>query len=356
MSAINVSHNKFANKLAVHEGLLLFAENAQELQFRQESRIGRSISRSAVENVLKIFGQEDSAGRVVWGRDPTRGFILRTDNCQTFSKERVPGVGRESQVMMGMSCIVNEPNTYNREIMTVARKREIVAKNRRQELTVDGLLGMIDTPHIHTVCELHWMACFVRIIPQLKDLRSAVHNLFRAEGRADKISVPAQKTKVEPLKTCAKDEKLIVELKDALLDFMEQMGVTKETFDGRQIYVGGDGLTFEMMLRLKDYSQFLDDDFDRLDFLEPFLETWHTAWTNDSRIHENFWGAVDEDYSTLGHSASKIGVQKPSKLDKVDYYKGRYLLNLVLDARMMDCWRYVNLPLRGRLMVQTYIE
>ncbi|KAF6748295.1 hypothetical protein DFP72DRAFT_1074559 [Ephemerocybe angulata] len=45
------------------------------------------------------------------------------------------------------------------------------------------------------------------------------------------------------------------------------------------------------------------------------------------------------DPSTSGHSSTVIGRAPPANLKKVDYYPAVDLLYLVLDTRMLDCWR-----------------
>lgn len=104
--------------------------------------------------------------------------------------------------------------------------------------------------------------------------------------------------------------------------------------------VGGDGLTYEKMVQLKIYLQFHDDSFESFDTLQPALAAWHTEWTNLSRIYETHWDSIlSQDPSTLGHSAALIGRRAPADLKKVDYYPSVELMYLVLDVRMLDCWR-----------------
>jgi len=48
------------------------------------------------------------------------------------------------------------------------------------------------------------------------------------------------------------------------------------------------------------------------------------------------------DPSSLGHSAAKIiGRKKPTNLKKVDYHQHSQLAYLILDVRILDCWRFV---------------
>lgn len=122
------------------------------------------------------------------------------------------------------------------------------------------------------------------------------------------------------------------------------MGYTEDSPPDHLIHVGGDGLTCERMVLLKLYMQFHDTPFQRLEWLQPFLKTWHTSWTDLSRIFEAHWDSLlSSDPSSIGHSANQIKrkAQAPSSLKKVDYYPYSELAYQVLDARILDCWRYV---------------
>lgn len=321
--------------------MLLFASDAEDLLFRHSSRVGRAVSKNTVINNLRRLGHDNSNLLRIWGRDPSIGLLLRIDNVQTFFESRIPGFGRENEVMMGISGLAMQSVDYIPELVTIDAMKKFVEDGRRQDLTVERLLRMINTRHIHRMAILHWAKVIATYIPELHPLLPEIHKRIRAESlQSTGVNTPLHRTQIRPLATSAKDEKQLSELKDAIRDFLDQIGQTKDSYQRRKVFVGGDGLTFELMLRLKDYLQFQDDEFDRLDLIEPFLEQWHTAWTDLSRIFETFWGdQLLKNPASLGHSASKIGVKTPSNLSKVDYYSGRHTAYLVLDARMMDCVR-----------------
>ena len=95
----------------------------------------------------------------------------------------------------------------------------------------------------------------------------------------------------------------------------------ESSYTPRLILTGGDGLTYERMVQLKNYLQFHENTYERLDILEPILEIWHTKWTDLSHIYEAHWDSLtSNDPSSLGHSANKIKRKAPSNLKKVDYY------------------------------------
>jgi len=101
-------------------------------------------------------------------------------------------------------------------------------------------------------------------------------------------------------------------------------------------------MTYEKILQLKKYLQFHEDDLLSLNLLEPVLALWHTMWTDLSRIFETHWGeSLSTDPSTLSYSAAKIGRPQPANLKKVDYYPHSELAYLILDIRMLDCWRCI---------------
>ena len=67
------------------------------------------------------------------------------------------------------------------------------------------------------------------------------------------------------------------------------------------------------------------------------LHTTKSVWSDIGT-----WGeSLSTDPSTLGHSAAKIGRSQPANLKKVDYYPHSELAYLILDIRMLDCWRCV---------------
>src|SRR5882762_8623894 len=95
---------------------------------------------------------------------------------------------------------------------------------------------------------------------------------------------PHQKTKVHPLATNAKNEARTTELKDAMLDFLGQMGQHDHNYLQKLVLAGGDGLTYEKLLQLQRYLQFHDDAYQSLEILVLLLELWHLEWTDLSRM------------------------------------------------------------------------
>jgi hypothetical protein len=166
--------------------------------------------------------------------------------------------------------------------------------------------------------------------------------MFRTEPpasmRLDEDGV--HRTVIHPLATSVKNETSSKDLRDGLIDFLEQIGQTLNDHHPRIIFVGGDGLTFEQLGNLKWMTQFQDGPFKNFEIIQPYLQLWHTEWTDLSRLFVAHFGMdKSEDPSTIGHSSAKIGFKWPANLAKIDYYPGSHHLYRVLDARILDCWR-----------------
>jgi hypothetical protein len=247
-------------------------------------------------------------------------------------------IGREHSMNIGIAATYIEAHQFNPSAPDIEDKRRRIAENRRKDLKVSQLIGWIDQEHIETIGILQWLQTLVRYVPELEPYKPHISMLFRT--RAAKQRLPVDASRVHPLATSGQNETVSTELKDAVLDFLEQTGQTRENYQQRLHVVGGDGLTYEKILQLKKYLQFHTNEFESFELIEPVLEWWHTMWTDLSRLFETHWGELlSKDPSTLGHSANKIGRTTPPNLKKVDYYPSVQLAYLVLDVRMLDCWR-----------------
>ncbi|KAF8224130.1 hypothetical protein L208DRAFT_1381171 [Tricholoma matsutake] len=175
-------------------------------------------------------------------------------------------------------------------------------------------------------------------MPQLDHYKGDIRKLYHMKGQ--KYCATLRKSQIQPLPTNGKNETVTSDLAKSLQEIFGHIGQTDLSYTQQLIFTGGNGLTYECMVQLKNYLQFHDDAYKWLDILEPLLEIWHTKWTDLSRIYEAHWDSlINDDPSTLGHSANKIKWKAPGNIKKVDYYPYSQLAYLVLDARMLDCWR-----------------
>ena len=287
---------------------------------------------------MRTLADQEASVTQAHGRDATKWGIIRLDNVQQYIRQRDLRIGREDKMQIGIAATYFENEGFVPGADNLDDKRRHIAENKRKDLSVEQVLGWIDQKHLETVGILHWLKVLTDYIPELAKHKTHVSMLFRT--RAAKHRLPVHATKVHPLATSGKNEVVIGELKDALLDFFAQIGQTREDYLCHLIMVGGDGLTYEKMLLLKKYLQLHENEFESFELVEPQLEIWHTAGTNLSRLFETHWGTpLSCDPSTLGHSARKIGRTEPPNLKKVDYYPSAQLAYLVGDVRMLDCWR-----------------
>lgn len=86
--------------------------------------------------------------------------------------------------------------------------------------------------------------------------------------RGAKLHLPEWATKVHLLASSGKKETVTTELKDALVDFLGQMGQNQGDYLPRLVPMGGDGLTYEKMLQLKRYMQFHNDPFEGFELVD----------------------------------------------------------------------------------------
>lgn len=296
-------------------------------------------SYSSIYRTLHSLADQEAEVTRLAGRDKTKWGILRLDNVQQYVKQRDMRIGRENAMRVGIAATYFEIPTelYVKGASDPGDKRERIAENKRKDLTAHQLLGWIDNQHLEKTLALHWLKVLTDSIPELDSYRHHVSTLFRT--RVAKHPIPVRETKVHPLASNGKNETVTTELKDGLFDFFDQTGQTREDHDERLLMVGGDGLTYEKILQLKKYLQMHPGAFESLDLVEPQLEVWHDEATNLARLVETHWGGqLSSDPSTLGHSARHIGRAEPN-LKKPDFYPTVQLVDTILDARMLDCWR-----------------
>jgi len=220
------------------------------------------------------LADQETAATQAHGRDPTKWGIIRLDNVQQYIRQRDLRIGRENKMQIGIAATYFETEGFVPGAADLDDKRRRIAENKRKYLTIEQLLSWIDQKHLEMVGILHWLKVLTDYVPELTDYKSHVSMLFRT--RAAKHQLPIQATKVHPLATSGKNEVIITDLKDALLDFFAQIGQTREDHLRRLIMVGSDGLTYEKILLLKKYLQLHDNEFESFELVEPALEIWHT--------------------------------------------------------------------------------
>ncbi|KAF9070744.1 hypothetical protein BDP27DRAFT_1362408 [Rhodocollybia butyracea] len=273
-------------------------------------------------------------------RNPKYDVWVVPDNVQNHHRRRMNRIGLENIMNLGMSAsafarISRRPNALNYE--DKERRR---AASKRDEMTVDKLLQFCDHEHEEKVFVFQWMWCLGHYDSSLEGLESTANMWLRTRGQ--KLQIPLEKTQIFPLPSCAKSETKLNEFIDSIFNFWRSIGQTCDDFLMRLTPFGGDGLTYELFWKAIYQRQFHTSPFTSLKLLQPLLMVWHTLWTNLSRIIEKHLISYEsQDPSTLGNSASKISRTIRIDQGKYDFNQGSELLYLVLDMRMLDCWRLI---------------
>ncbi|KAH9893369.1 hypothetical protein C8Q73DRAFT_828246 [Cubamyces lactineus] len=340
LSTLNFSRTRFARLLPTARSVMYFACGIPRSLFDYGSQVGQTLSWSATYRMLQRLAAQERKVIAELGWDRDRWPIMRIDNVQQYHKQRDRRMGRENVMEIGVAGTVAEALEFEPSAADLDDRRQRIAQNPRKGLTVNKLVELVDWDYSESCFVLQWVQVLVRYVPALAGYRTQVADLYRTDNL--KMSSPASHTKtpIHALGTVAKNEAIMTDLRDTLVDFLGQLGQTDTSHMPRLLPVGGDGLTFEKLVQIKNQLQFQDNDFRRFDIVMPFLETWHTQWTYLSMIFEVHFGKrFTTDPSALGHSAAKIDQKEPSNLKKVDYYPACYLAYIVLDARLLDCWR-----------------
>ncbi|KAF8239056.1 hypothetical protein L208DRAFT_1374943 [Tricholoma matsutake] len=241
------------------------------------------------------------------GTSPDSAVRICLDNVQSYVRPHNFHIGREAHMITGTASTAIQSRSFKE------------------------LCGLIDHTHIDLVCVLQWLAAY----------KANVQKLYNTRGQ--KYHAHPRKSQIYPLPTNRKNETVTSKLAQSLHMIYHHIGQTESSYTPRLILTGGDGLTYERMVQLKNYLQSHETAYKRLDILEPLLEIWHTEWTDLSRIYEAHWDSLtSQDPSSLGHSANKIKCKAPSNLKKLAYQ--------VLDAHMLDCWRIILCGKNGDLL------
>jgi len=344
LSCLAYSRNLYAKLVPLEKSLLNFACCANHYIYKYDSRVGIGSSYHSTYEALKKLAAHDAQEIRQLASSSDSALVLRLDNVQHYVRPRNFRVGREAKMKIGTAATVFVFRDLSDQAISIEDKKKHIAANRRKDLTFQQLEKMIDTKHFEEVCSLQWLRILVCFVPCLHQYKNQVTKMYKTEC-AKKILSP-KKTLLYPLPTNGRNETVTKELLDALIDFLNEMGFSEDCPPKSLILTGGDGLTYERMVLLTLYMQFHDTPFQRLEWLHPFLETWHLSWTDLSRIVEAHWGSLtSHDPSTLGHSANRIKRKAPANLKKVDYYPFSELVYQVADARILDIWRSVKLSI-----------
>ncbi|KAH7918111.1 hypothetical protein BV22DRAFT_1108446 [Leucogyrophana mollusca] len=317
ISSMNFSRNREAQLLPAAHGLYDFAMSVSFDVFAYNSRIGSTVAWSTVTRALQEMSRQESARVRECGQDLTNWGVIVTDNVQNYLLQ--PNVAMK----VGLAATYVELEDIDPKAYDFDDKQRQLTESMRSQLTVEQLYSFTNQNHLDTIMTLQWLFTLARYIPGLDHLKKHTAMLYRTCGA--KLQLPDHASKVHPLATCGKNETVTTELKDALLDFLEQTGQAAEEYQ-RCLKVH----------QLKKYLQFHDDPFKSSKATEPSLAAWHTAWTDMSRIYESHWDdLLSRDPSSLGNSTTKIGIYLGTE-DIFQYFSDLAAQNALPDLEELD--------------------
>ena len=342
LSELVYARNSWANLLPLCRGLSLFAMKAHQSLYRIGSRLAQctpyATTRRALIQMAK--GKRDALVRLWNGPEPEHHIIV-LDNIQALRRRRDQRIGTSNKMITGTGATAVKmedcpPGAF--DLKALLEKR---AQGERRGVTVERILESIDWDHQAKISAFHWLDALVFFVPALAGDKSKVADLFSNEGKKHQID-PKRHSTIHPLGTNSANEVSTHGMKDAVSDFLKQLGINESTFKEKICFFTGDGKTFEGINKVKRYLSNQTSNFRSFRFIIAGLELWHTKWTDLSRICSGKWGlAHPTDPSTLGFQAKAINHPTPSDLKKVDFYSHARLLEVCVRAHMLHCWEWV---------------
>ncbi|KAJ6546634.1 hypothetical protein B0H10DRAFT_1969542 [Mycena sp. CBHHK59/15] len=204
---MNFCRSETANLQPLARGILYFGSSAPVELMNYNCRIGSMPAPQTTRRSMIALSNEEANITKAHSADPdTVGFLL-VDNCQNYHKQNDLRVGRESVMNVGMAGLYFEAADVDPAVFDLADKRKRIAQGLRK---------------------------------------------IGDEGQLPLTYILPPKMLSHPLTSNGKKETIPVELKDGMLDFVGQIGQTSTQFLKRKLPVGGDGLTYAMLLQLPD--------------------------------------------------------------------------------------------------------
>ncbi|KAJ7805241.1 hypothetical protein B0H14DRAFT_3485292 [Mycena olivaceomarginata] len=322
IAAMNFCRSDNANLLPLARGILYFGSSAPVELMNYNCRIGSMPAPQTIRRSMITLSEDEAKVTREHGSDPETVGFLNVDNCQNYHRQNDLRIGRESVMNVGMAGLYFEAPDVNPDVFDLTDKRAYIALGLRELVTTDDLLGLVDPADSEVVGSLLFLETLARLIPALHSLRAEIR--LRRGATATHV-VPEGQAVVHPLASNGKKETIPTELKDGMLDFLAQIGQTPAKFLKRKLPVGGDGLTYAMLLQLQVYLQFHNDPFKSFEIFEPQLQV--LAYKVD-RHHPHIPDALGP-YLRQKYKPSFLGVE---------FYQGSQLLNVVLDAKLLNIW------------------
>ncbi|KAJ7824426.1 hypothetical protein B0H13DRAFT_1658521 [Mycena leptocephala] len=345
ISSFITSRNQYASgDLGLPLGLWLFACQAHIDIKRLLCRFGYSLSDSTARNALNTLTDSSLNDLKKQVRDATeRGEVewgKVSDNIQRYDKVYEHGLGKQNELKHGTACTAFrlddcKPGAFNADDH-IAR----IIKQERQKMTAESVLNRIDWEHNDSIRDLHFVRVLAAFSPHLNPLSSQISVRFRTALAKHRIN-PHKKV-LQPLSTNSEQQIKNKGYQAGFFEFDEQMGIEPDKSDNLLSWNRGDGATHGALKRIQRIQVTTPNIYRSFRNAISTPETWHTKSTSLNTCASNHYGpAASPDPSSLSRSSNAANMKRPSNLKKCDFYPTSRSMNLIWEARVLDCWRIV---------------
>ncbi|KAJ7697655.1 hypothetical protein B0H17DRAFT_1130259 [Mycena rosella] len=359
ISSFIASRNRYASgDLALPLGLWLFACQAHVDVKRVFCRFGYSVSDSTARNALNSLTESSLENLRAQVRDAIeRGESEQgqvSDNIQRYDVVYEHGLGMDSVLIHGTACTAftfddAEPGAFH-AADHIAR----VVEQQRQTMTAESIFSSINWTHINGTTDNHIVRVLVDYTPHLNHLSAQVSERFRTTLAIHRLR--PHKKRLQPLSTNAEQQIENKGYQAGFREFDKQMGIEPEKCDNILSWKRGDGATHGTLMRLKRLQVTTENIYESYRNAISTPETWHTKSTNLNSCASNHYGpAASPDPSSLSRSSNAANMKRPADLKKCDFYPTSRSMNLIWEARVLDCWRHNCLPTLDDLLKQASI-
>ncbi|KAI0312871.1 hypothetical protein OF83DRAFT_1066483, partial [Amylostereum chailletii] len=343
ISEVLYTRNSWVNLFPLVRSFGLFVSMAPHSLYRLGSQLAQNTPFTTTSEALSTAADEKwVVMKARFKNFVTDPILVVFDNIQSLARSRISRLGARNRMVTGTGATAVEMEDCPPGAFNLHAIRERYEAGTRRNITVDDIRNSMDNEHLMVVFLYHWLDALVQFVPALTPYRAQVTRMFDDNTRKHQIN-PHRHTKVHPLSTNGANETTTPGLREAIHDFLSQLGLGEDGTVDHLMFFHGDGKSFEGIHKVKKLSSGKTSNFFSWRFIQPVLELWHTKWTALSRILRCLWGAEDghhlRDPSTLGYMANAIKSPKVSDLHKVDFYPNAHLLNVVVRGHILRCWK-----------------
>ncbi|KAI0038499.1 hypothetical protein FA95DRAFT_1505585, partial [Auriscalpium vulgare] len=340
ISELVFGNNSWTNLMAISRSLVLFGTKANQTVYRVGSRLAQCVPYSTVREALVTMSTAERTLLMRRFADPdAEPPIVLFDNIQNYDRVYDVRMGRDNKMITGCMGTSVKMEDCPKDAFDIGPIQANIENGARRNVTATEIMGKIDDIHIDNILCYHWADVLVSYVPSLALYRSELSEKFEKNTMKHQIN-KQRHTKVFPLGTNSANEASTKGVKEAIADFLHQLGIKASNIGNRLIFFHGDGKTFDGIHKMKKYVSGSRNTYSKLRFVRPVLELWHTKWTDLSRICRTHWGGSrsTSDPSSLGFMAKAINVASPTDFHKVHFYNSKHLVDVVTRGHILQRW------------------